>query len=66
MSKANLVESEDLEVDNLQVMDINGEKVGVVIKHSDDHKCGRCWKFTASEPESLCGKCNDVVNRRVE
>ncbi|CCG20598.1 protein [Candida orthopsilosis Co 90-125] len=66
VSKANLVESEDLEVDNLQVMDINGEKVGVVIKHSDDHKCGRCWKFTASEPESLCGKCNDVVNRRVE
>lgn len=51
------------EVDNLQIMDIGGEEIGVAIKHSDDYKCGRCWKYTAPEPESLCGKCNDVVNR---
>jgi len=61
VSKVKLVDNG--EVDNLQIMDIGGEEIGVAIKHSDDYKCGRCWKYTAPEPESLCGKCNDVVNR---
>ncbi|KAI5967678.1 ISM1 [Candida margitis] len=65
VSKTTLVENGNggaVDVDNLQTVDINGDKVGVSVKLSDDHKCGRCWKFTASEPESLCGKCKDVVN----
>lgn len=27
-----------------------------------DHKCPRCWKFSAKEEDQLCKKCDEVVN----
>lgn len=26
------------------------------------HKCPRCWKFTATVEETLCKRCEDVLN----
>ncbi|KAI5948835.1 ISM1 [Candida theae] len=63
VSKAKLVDRNAVESEKGQILDINGgDKVGVVIRHSNDHKCGRCWKYTAPEPDSLCGKCSTVVS----
>lgn len=28
------------------------------------HKCVRCWKFTAKEPEAACGRCLAVVKEK--
>jgi isoleucyl-tRNA synthetase len=27
----------------------------------DHHKCVRCWKYTAEEPDSPCRRCHDVL-----
>ncbi|RXJ60500.1 isoleucine--tRNA ligase [Candidatus Marinarcus aquaticus] len=27
------------------------------------HKCPRCWKFTASEEETLCERCSEVIEK---
>lgn len=40
----------------------NGESIEVSILKSDDHKCPRCWKFIAEEPDTLCHKCDSVVH----
>lgn len=40
----------------------NGESIEVSILKSDDHKCPRCWKFIAEEPNTLCHKCDSVVH----
>ncbi|KAI5963618.1 ISM1 [Candida pseudojiufengensis] len=45
-----------------QTFNVNGEEIGVTIRKSDDQKCLRCWKFTAKEPDTLCNKCENVVN----
>lgn len=29
---------------------------------AENHKCGRCWKYQAEEEDSLCKRCDDVVN----
>lgn len=34
----------------------------VDIVRSPHSKCPRCWKYTAPAPETLCGKCDAVVN----
>ncbi|KAI5951093.1 ISM1 [Candida jiufengensis] len=57
-----LVSKVSLGGDTTQTFLVKGEEIGVTIKKSDDHKCGRCWKFTANDPESLCNKCETVVN----
>jgi predicted nucleic acid-binding Zn ribbon protein len=27
------------------------------------HKCPRCWKYTATKEETLCSRCEEVLNR---
>ena len=36
---------------------------GIVIKRTDDAKCGRCWRLLPEVPEdgALCDRCADVV-----
>jgi len=26
------------------------------------HKCPRCWKFTATKEDTLCSRCDEVLN----
>ncbi|KAG7195869.1 isoleucine-tRNA ligase [Scheffersomyces spartinae] len=39
-----------------------GRSLKVQIFPSDDSKCPRCWKFVSPVPETLCPKCDSVVN----
>ncbi|MEA2019809.1 MAG: isoleucine--tRNA ligase [Campylobacterota bacterium] len=32
------------------------------VYHGNKAKCPRCWKFRAKDEESLCSRCNEVVN----
>jgi isoleucyl-tRNA synthetase len=32
------------------------------VYHGSKEKCPRCWKFRAKEVNSLCSRCNEVVN----
>ncbi|WEJ94143.1 isoleucine-tRNA ligase [Yamadazyma tenuis] len=34
----------------------------IFITLADEHKCPRCWKFTATVEDELCHKCASVVN----
>jgi isoleucyl-tRNA synthetase len=40
-------------------------EAGIVVKRSDDHKCGRCWRLLPEVPEDggLCARCNEVVEQ---
>jgi isoleucyl-tRNA synthetase len=40
-----------------------GEGDGIVVKPSDWHKCGRCWRLLPEvvEDGTLCGRCDDVL-----
>ncbi len=31
---------------------------------SSKHKCPRCWKFNAKEPDELCPRCAKVMHAR--
>lgn len=41
---------------------LNGEEIEVVVINSKDHKCPRCWKYTAPAEDSLCHRCDSVLN----
>jgi isoleucyl-tRNA synthetase len=36
----------------------------VDVRKTDNHKCGRCWRYLPEVPEdgALCGRCEDVLN----
>ncbi|KAG9567755.1 isoleucyl-tRNA synthetase, partial [Aureobasidium melanogenum] len=36
-----------------------------VVLPPNGEKCIRCWQFTSDEPDSLCGRCVDVVGDEV-
>jgi isoleucyl-tRNA synthetase len=36
-----------------------------VVLPPNGEKCIRCWQFTSDEPESLCGRCTDVVSEDI-
>jgi isoleucyl-tRNA synthetase len=40
-----------------------GEGDGIVVKPSDWHKCGRCWRLLpeVTGDGALCGRCDDVL-----
>ncbi|EGW34313.1 uncharacterized protein SPAPADRAFT_54466 [Spathaspora passalidarum NRRL Y-27907] len=38
------------------------DQVAVQLRPSPDHKCPRCWKFTAPKEDELCHKCHEVVD----
>ncbi|BCD67731.1 isoleucine--tRNA ligase [Nitratiruptor sp. YY09-18] len=40
--------------------EVDGDKF--VIKIATLHKCPRCWKYQAIEPEALCERCQKVVD----
>jgi len=33
-----------------------------IVYKADEEKCPRCWKFKAKNEESLCSRCEEVVN----
>ncbi|KAI8363715.1 isoleucine--tRNA ligase [Mortierella sp. GBAus27b] len=33
----------------------------MVLRRATLHKCPRCWTFSSSEPDTLCGRCGPVV-----
>jgi hypothetical protein len=37
--------------------------LSLAIKPSVKHKCPRCWRHVADQPDSLCGRCAGVINR---
>lgn len=37
-----------------------------VILPPTSEKCVRCWQYTAEEPETLCGRCVEVMGEQVE
>jgi len=49
-------DQESTEYDNFI---INGHQF--IICKSIDHKCPRCWKFTAKEEDTLCSRCEQVI-----
>ncbi|EMG48637.1 ISM1 Isoleucine--tRNA ligase [Candida maltosa Xu316] len=44
-------------------IEVNGETVSIKVQHSQNCKCPRCWKYTSPVEDSLCKKCEDVVNK---
>ena len=70
---ADLLDDSDL-VDFFVVSDINneacGEKVGEIefdgmsyeLRLASKHKCPRCWRYLADSEDSLCKRCEEVVN----
>ena len=60
VSKVSLL-NEPIDGDMVPI-EIKGEKILLNITLSDQHKCPRCWKFIADEEETLCKKCDSVVN----
>lgn len=36
----------------------------VVVAPAEGKKCPRCWRFVASEPEALCGRCERVMKEQ--
>jgi isoleucyl-tRNA synthetase len=43
------------------VFSIAEPKGTVLVLPPDHHKCVRCWKYTAEEPDSPCKRCHDVL-----
>ncbi|KAF9198520.1 hypothetical protein BGZ49_000641 [Haplosporangium sp. Z 27] len=46
------------------VREVNVPKAGscvLVVRRAVQHKCPRCWKFTATEQDALCARCEPVV-----
>jgi len=33
-----------------------------IVYKASQHKCPRCWKFTANEEDTLCSRCDEVLN----
>ncbi|KAK4689695.1 isoleucyl-tRNA synthetase, partial [Tremellales sp. Uapishka_1] len=40
--------------------ELGSAKVGMT--PSDGHKCPRCWLYSSKKADSLCGRCEEVVN----
>jgi isoleucyl-tRNA synthetase len=36
-----------------------------VVLPPNGEKCIRCWQFTSDEPDTLCGRCTDVVSEDI-
>jgi len=51
----------DTQKDAIISFDIDGSKFEVY--KSLEAKCPRCWKFNSQSEESLCVRCNDVINK---
>jgi isoleucyl-tRNA synthetase len=48
------------EDDKLASFELDGNKFSVIL--GSKHKCPRCWKHRAEEEDSLCARCDEVVN----
>lgn len=48
-------------------MSVDGEKeveLFLIAKPGQLHKCPRCWKFASTEKDHLCGRCDNVLNKK--
>ncbi|KAF2814740.1 isoleucyl-tRNA synthetase [Mytilinidion resinicola] len=43
-----------------------GPMAKVVVLPPIEHKCPRCWRFVAPQPEELCSRCEDAVEEDKE
>jgi isoleucyl-tRNA synthetase len=50
----------DKQEENLGSFEIDGKTFEVY--KALEHKCPRCWKFVATAEDSLCERCDEVVN----
>ena len=41
--------------------EVGGEKGTAWVLPPRDHKCPRCWRYVAPKVDSLCGRCEEVV-----
>ncbi len=46
--------------ETLASFEVDGNKFSVAL--AKDAKCPRCWKFTSKDEESLCSRCDSVIN----
>jgi len=46
--------------ESLGTFEVDGKEFEVY--KADEHKCPRCWKFRSSQEDSLCSRCDEVVN----
>jgi len=51
----------DKQEDALAAFDVDG--IVFEVYKSKEAKCPRCWKFNSKDEETLCTRCNDVVNK---
>ena len=48
-------------------VDIVEGECGVTIEKAAGEKCNRCWKVlpeVTAHPDHICGRCDDVVNKK--
>ncbi|KAF2275953.1 isoleucyl-tRNA synthetase, partial [Westerdykella ornata] len=45
----------------LETFKIGETERKVLLRKANGCKCPRCWRYVAEEPESLCGRCEEVV-----
>jgi len=48
------------QTDAIDSFEVDGKEF--IVYKATDAKCPRCWKFKSSDEESLCGRCESVVN----
>lgn len=44
--------------------DVAGRQAKALVFPPKRHKCVRCWRYAAPEPEALCARCDDVVRQQ--
>ena len=52
--------SNSVQNEALGSFEVDGDKFVIAKAHA--HKCPRCWKYQASEEDSICSRCESVVN----
>jgi isoleucyl-tRNA synthetase len=43
--------------------EVDGTNVEISVLPPRNQKCPRCWQFTSKESESLCNRCEHVLNK---
>lgn len=62
VSHVRLVESATIDsCERQKEITIDGKPVKIAVVNSEEHKCPRCWKYTAPVQDELCLRCVDVL-----
>ncbi|CAI4053481.1 hypothetical protein SKDZ_16G2280 [Saccharomyces kudriavzevii ZP591] len=54
----------DIDHNDLPIIGLgSGTNVQILVERSKRHNCPRCWKSNSTEEDTLCDRCEEVVNK---